>query len=152
MNIHILSIGKFKNNPQKEIFETYLKRLPWNVVLRELEVKSAVNGEVLKQKEGELLLGSVPGSAKIILLDEKGKNFSSKEFADQIQTYQDNGQNNLAFIIGGASGVSEEVKKKSQLILSLGKLTFPHMMVRSILAEQLYRAYSIINNHPYHRE
>jgi 23S rRNA (pseudouridine1915-N3)-methyltransferase len=152
MNINILSIGKFKNNPQKEIFDIYIKRLPWNVVLKELEVKSAVTGEVLKQKEGELLLGSIPSSAKIILLDEKGKNFSSKEFADQMQNYQDNGQGNLAFIIGGASGVSEDVKKKASLILSLGKLTFPHMMVRSILAEQLYRAYSIINNHPYHRE
>lgn len=151
MNITILSIGRFKNNPQKEIFETYVNRLPWNIALKELEVKSAVTGEVLKQKEGELLLSAAANSAKIILLDERGKNLSSKEFAEQISNFQDNGQN-LTFIIGGASGVSEEVKRKANLILSLGKLTFPHMMVRSILAEQLYRAYSIINNHPYHRE
>jgi 23S rRNA (pseudouridine1915-N3)-methyltransferase len=152
MNITIISIGRFKNNPQKEIFEIYLKRLTWSVNLRELEVKAALSGDVLKEKEGQLLLDNIPASAKIILLDEKGKNPSSKEFADLLKNYQANGYGNLAFIIGGASGVSEAVKNKADIILSLGKLTFPHMMVRSILAEQLYRAYSILNNHPYHRE
>ena len=80
MNLSILSIGKFRNNPHKEIFELYSKRLPWKLELKELEAKAGLNGEVLKQKEGELLLSAVPKGAKIIALDENGKTFSSKEF------------------------------------------------------------------------
>lgn len=152
MNINIFSIGKFKNNPQKEVFNIYIERIPWNVSLRELEIKSGGEAEVLKQKESELLLNSAISCDKIILLDEYGKNLSSMEFADLIKNYRDSGQNNLAFIIGGASGVSDILRKKASQIISLGKMTFPHMMVRSILAEQLYRAYSIIHNHPYHRQ
>jgi 23S rRNA (pseudouridine1915-N3)-methyltransferase len=152
MNIEIISIGKFRNSPQKEIFELYKKRCSWNIKLKELEVKSGSNPETIKEKEGDLILSSVPSSAKIILLDETGKNLSSKEFAGLIQNFRNNSVSNLAFIIGGADGTSIKVKQKADIILSLGKLTFPHMMVRSILSEQLYRAFSIINNHPYHRE
>lgn len=152
MNIEIISIGKFRNSLQKEIFELYKKRCSWNIKLKELEVKTGNNPEIVKEKEGDLILASIPASAKIILLDETGQHLNSKEFASLIQNFRNNGTNNLAFIIGGASGTSTKVKQKAHLILSLSKLTFPHMMVRSILSEQLYRAFSIINNHPYHKE
>ncbi len=152
MKISIISIGKFsKNDPNYDLFLKYQKRLSWKLELKELEAKGNLQGEVLKMREAELLLGNVPSSAKIIALDEKGRMLSSQEFASSIQNFANNGSSNLAFIIGGADGLGEEVKKKADLVLSFGKMTFPHMMIRSFLAEQIYRANSIINNHPYHR-
>lgn len=153
MKINIITIGKFrKSDANHELFLNYQKRLPWKVELRELEVKGNVQGEILKAKEAELLLAVVPNSAKIIALDEKGKTLSSREFAGVIKRYGDSGNSNLAFIIGGADGLSEDLKKKADLVLSCGKMTFPHLMMRSFLIEQIYRAYTIINNHPYHRD
>ena len=93
----------------------------------------------------------MPNSAKIIALDEGGKMFSSVEFAKKIKNYGDYGQSNLAFIIGGADGLGEEIKQRADLILSFSKMTFPHLMIRAFLMEQIYRASTIINNHPYHR-
>ncbi len=156
MNITILSIGKFAHlDASKEIFLKYHKRLSWKVDLQELELKkinsSKLSSEVLKAKEGELLLTKVPIGAKIIALDERGKMFSSPEFAAIIKNYGNLGQSNLAFIIGGADGLSENVRKQADLLLSLSKMTFPHLLIRAFLMEQIYRCSSIISNHPYHR-
>lgn len=152
MKITIASIGKFsKNDPNRELFLEYQKRLPWKLELKELETKGSLQNEALKAKEAELLLANVPNSAKIIALDEKGKMLSSLEFAGSIQNFANQGNSSLAFIIGGADGLGEEVKKRADLVLSFSKMTFPHLMIRSFLAEQIYRAYTIINNHPYHR-
>ena len=153
MNIDIISIGKFKkNDPQKEIFENYIKRIKWNINLQELLCKNPTNKncEIDKEKEGKLLLEHIKHNSKIILLDERGKNFTSLEFANLLEKHRDNADC-LSFIIGGANGTSDEVKRKAALILSFGAMTFPHLMIRSILAEQIYRSYSIINNHPYHK-
>ncbi|MFT6331775.1 MAG: 23S rRNA (pseudouridine1915-N3)-methyltransferase [Lentimonas sp.] len=152
MKITIISIGKFsKNDPNLELFSKYQKRLPWKVELKELEVKGNLKGEVLKAKEAETLLNAVPNGAKIIALDEKGEEFSSVKFSQKLEKFGNCGDSNLAFIIGGADGLSADLKKKASLLISFSKMTFPHMMVRSFLIEQIYRAYSIINNHPYHR-
>ncbi|MFT5703834.1 MAG: 23S rRNA (pseudouridine1915-N3)-methyltransferase [Rickettsiales bacterium] len=152
MKITIISIGKFsKNDPNLELFLKYQKRLPWKLNLKELEVKGNLQGEVLKNKEAELLWAAVPKGAKIIALDEKGKNLSSPEFAKSIENFGSGGNSSLAFIIGGADGLLEDLKKRADLILSFSKMTFPHMMIRGFLAEQIYRAYTISNNHPYHR-
>ncbi|MFT6106701.1 MAG: 23S rRNA (pseudouridine1915-N3)-methyltransferase [Rickettsiales bacterium] len=152
MKITIISIGKFsKNDPNLTLFLKYQKRLPWKMQIKELETKGNLQGEVLKNKEAELLLAAVPGGAKIIALDEKGKNLSSPEFAKSLESFGSSGNSNLAFVIGGADGLSEILKKRADLILSFGKMTFPHMMIRAFLAEQIYRAHTIISNHPYHR-
>ena len=152
MKITIISMGKFaKNDANLELFLKYKKRLPWKLELKELETKGNFQGEVLRAKEAELLLANVLASAKIIALDEKGKTLSSPEFAGAIQNFANLGNSNLAFIIGGADGLSEELKKRADLVLSFSKMTFPHLMIRSFLTEQIYRAYTIINNHPYHR-
>ena len=145
MKITILSIGKFSNNnPNKQLFYSYQKRLNWKIDLKELEPKN-------NQTEGKLILSKIPNSNIIIALDEKGKATSSTEFSTIIKNYANQGNSNLTFIIGGADGLDPEIKKKSHLTLSLSNLTFPHMMVRTILIEQIYRAQTIINNHPYHR-
>ncbi len=152
MKITILSIGKFRNqDPSRELFLEYQKRLSWKIELKELELKGNIQGEALKIKEGELLLSKVPGAAKIIALDEKGKMFSSPEFASVIKNYANQGNSELAFIIGGADGLSNELKQKADLILSFSKMTFPHLMIRSFLIEQIYRASTILSGHPYHR-
>ena len=152
MKLTILSIGKFRKfDPARELFLEYQKRLSWKVELKELELKGNFQGEVLKIKEGELMLSKVPNGAKIIALDEKGKMFSSPEFASIIKNYANHGSSELAFIIGGADGLSSELKQKADLILSFSKMTFPHLMIRAFLAEQIYRANTIISGHPYHR-
>lgn len=156
MKITILSIGKFsKNDPNLNLFAEYQKRLPkgqgWKLELKELGVKGNFEGEVLKNKEGEVLLNNIPANSKVIALDERGKSLSSPEFAGYIKDLSNRGTSHLTFIIGGADGLSEELKKRADLILCFGKMTFPHMMIRSFLSEQIYRAYTIINNHPYHR-
>jgi 23S rRNA (pseudouridine1915-N3)-methyltransferase len=154
MKISIISIGKFENSPHKQVFETYIKRLKWKVELKELDLKNSQNLSVTKIKEGEgaLILKVLKPSSKLIVLDEDGKQFSSVAFAKMISDFAVAGDSNLSFVIGGSDGLSEEVLQKSNLKISFGKMTFPHLMVRAILAEQLYRAQSIIAGHPYHRE
>ena len=152
MNIVIASIGKFGNSPHQKVYELYLKRLPWKIDLKELEIKAKISGDLLKEKEGQLLMQAVRSCQQFIVLDEKGQNLDSREFALLLNQTKSTSINNLGFIIGGADGVADSVKKSAKHVISLGKMTFPHLMVRSILLEQIYRAYSIINNHPYHRE
>lgn len=154
MKITIIAISKFENSIHKEVFDTYVKRLKWTIELKEFELKNAktMPGEQVKKGEGELLLKAIKPGCVVIALDEKGKEFSSQNFAKLIANYSLNGDSHLTFIIGGANGLCPEVLARAHLKMSLSLMTFPHLMVRSILAEQLYRASTIINNHPYHRE
>ncbi len=151
MKISILAIGKAKKGAEMALFAEYCKRLPWKLNLKEIEEKKHLSGEQLKEKEGDLLLEALPKGAKLIALDERGKPISSKEFAAKISHWQQE-TSHLAFIIGGADGLSERVKKRADYMLSLGAMTWPHMLVRTMLAEQLYRASTILSGHPYHRE
>lgn len=153
MKINIIAIGKFaKNCPNKELFFNYLKRNNWPIKLTELVSKNYGSITQNKEKEAILIKHALTDDAKNILLDEKGLNLSSLEFAQKISNFQNQSVKNLNFIIGGAYGVSEDIKNIADLIISLGKMTLPHMMVRPIIAEQLYRTNTIINNHPYHKE
>jgi 23S rRNA (pseudouridine1915-N3)-methyltransferase len=151
MKITVAAIGKFKDSPEKEIFTSYLKRIPWKFELKEFEAKKGLSGEQLKTAEASFLLPAIPKGSKIIALDERGKNISSPELASLISSWQSGGSSSVAFVIGGADGLDEQIRQKADFTLSFGKLTWPHMLVRSMLAEQIYRAYSIISGHPYHR-
>ena len=154
MRITILSIGKFENSPHKAVFENYLKRSKWKIELREMELKNAQNMSVdkIKEGEGELILKALRPSSKLILLDERGKQFGSRDFAKLISEFGVNGDSDLTFVIGGADGLAPELLKKNHLKISFGLMTLPHLMVRSVLIEQLYRAQTIICGHPYHRD
>lgn len=154
MKITIISIGKFENSPHRATFETYLKRLKWTIELKEFEAKNGKNlaPAQLKQVEAELILKAIKPGSITILLDEKGKQYSSIDFAKLLQNYGTNGNSHINFVIGGAFGLDEALKSKANGLISFSAMTFPHLMVRSILIEQLYRAESIINNHPYHKE
>ena len=154
MHISILSIGKFENSPHKAVFESYIKRLKWKIELREFDLKNAQNMSVdkVKEGEGELLLKALKPSSKLVVLDENGKQFKSRDFAKLISDFAIAGDSHLSFVIGGSAGLSKEILNKASIKISFGLMTFPHLMVRAILAEQLYRASTIISGHPYHRE
>jgi len=153
MNINILSIGKFKQNDNYEgLFLEYRKRINWKINIKELVLKkSSLNEEELKRREGELLLENRSKNAKLIVLDERGLIITTEAFAEKVLKYQDDNFD-IDFIIGGAIGLSEEVKKQADFMLSFGKMVYPHMLVRVMLIEQIYRVFTIKNNIPYHKK
>ena len=118
----------------------------------ELKKVSALSRQQIKDKEGELILKRVGPSDNLILLDEKGKEFRSLEFADYLQRKLNGGARSLVFAVGGAYGFSEAVYSRAQGKISLSRMTFSHQMVRTIFAEQLYRAFTILKGEPYHHE
>lgn len=146
MQITLSVIGKLKAPSLKALYDEYKKRLEWKLTLHELETKPS------PQQEGQLLLNILPSSTFLILLDEKGENLKSEEFSNLLKNIQIHHQGKVSFIIGGACGLSDDVKAKAQKSLSFGRMTWPHLLVRVMLMEQLYRAQQILKGHPYHRE
>ena len=151
MNIVIAAVGKSRGGHEQELYESYLARLPWRVALKEIEIKKELSPDVRRTREGEALLAAVPEGARVVALDERGKAEDSAVFARRIGRWRDDGVRGLAFIIGGADGLDEAVRKRADAVLSFGTMTWPHMLVRALLAEQLYRAHTILTGHPYHR-
>jgi len=145
MQITLSAIGKLKDPSLKALYEEYKKRLDWKIVLHEFENKPSIH------QEGQLLLNSLPPSPFFIVLDEKGENLKSEEFSHLLKTIQIHHHGKVSFIIGGADGLSDEVKAKAQKSISFGRMTWPHFFVRILLIEQLYRAQQILKGHPYHR-
>jgi len=152
MRTHILAISKWKKGPEQALFDSYVERLRPKPVLKELEVRKKLSGSELKQAEADLLLDAVPKGSVIVALDERGKTMPSRAFAQKIQAWQDQGRGDIAFIIGGADGLHESVRARADLLISFGSMTWPHMLVRPMLAEQLFRAHCILAGHPYHRD
>ena len=151
MNILIAAIGRAKAGPERELYQDYVARLPWRVDLQELEIKKESATDVRKAREGEALLAVVPDGARVVVLDERGTPESSAQFAARLGAWRDGGARSVAFLIGGADGHGDAVRARASALLSFGAMTWPHMLVRGMLAEQLYRAHSILTNHPYHR-
>lgn len=153
MHIILAAIGKLKkNSPEYELMSEYLKRTKWSVEIKEYEEKKALSGEALKNAEAELLLSGIPEKAKVVVLDEHGDTLSSREFAGKLRSWQNNGSDTVAFLIGGADGHGKKVKDRANLTLSFGRMTLPHFLMRVVLAEQIYRAKTILDGHPYHRD
>lgn len=152
MQIHIVAINKLKTGPEQALYNYYVQRLPWKVTCKEYELKKAPAPSARKEKEAELLLAGCEGADRIIALDAAGKQMTSPALAAYIHKARDNSARTFAFVIGGADGLHESVLTKAHLTLSLGLVTWPHMLMRVLLAEQLYRAHTIITGHPYHRE
>ncbi|MEE8272998.1 MAG: 23S rRNA (pseudouridine(1915)-N(3))-methyltransferase RlmH, partial [Alphaproteobacteria bacterium] len=111
-----------------------------------------LSGEALTRHEADLLLGAVPSGATVVALDEAGRDLSSGEFAVRLAGWRDGGVRDVAFLIGGADGHGEAVRGRADLTLAFGRATWPHLMVRAMLAEQVYRAQTILDGHPYHRD
>lgn len=151
MKVLISTVGRMKAGPEKTLVETYLKRLPWSVDIREVEPKKNAGSGNSVHGETKKLLHCVPDGAKIICLDSRGKNLSSEELAAKIRSWRDDGVPALAFLIGGADGLAKDATDSCDLKMSFGQATWPHMLVRAMLAEQLYRVHCILTDHPYHR-
>jgi 23S rRNA (pseudouridine1915-N3)-methyltransferase len=120
--------------------------------LREIDIRTGHEGLERTQLEAERILDELPADAKVVALDERGNNLTSREFATQISNWQDDSCRQLAFVIGGADGLAEDVRRRADKTISFGAATWPHMLVRAMLGEQLFRAASIIAGHPYHRD
>ena len=155
MAIRVISVGKTNISFVKEGLEVYLNRLKHYTKMQWVETHDVKkvdrnDAEHLKKKEGEAILEQIDPTDTVILLDEKGKALSSEQLATLIEEFQLYQQGNLVWIIGGAYGFSDEVYSRANRKISLSAMTFNHQMVRVILAEQLYRAYTIIKGEPYH--
>ena len=152
MRTHLIAVGRMKPGPERVLYEHYAARLNPAPEMREVEEKRNLPSAKLKVREGELLIGAVPDGAHVVALDEKGRTLASTAFAEKLGAWRDEGVRDVAFVIGGADGLDQSVLKRANLVLSLGDMTWPHMLVRGLLAEQLYRANAILSGHPYHRE
>jgi 23S rRNA (pseudouridine1915-N3)-methyltransferase len=152
MNIEIIAVGRLKKGPELDLIETYLKRCPWPVNIIEVEEKRPIKGADRMSREADLILAAIPTGAHVIALDERGTEMRSKTFAKKISNLQDQGLSVLVFLIGGADGYDPKIKERANMLISFGHMTWPHMMVRAMLCEQLYRASAILQGHPYHKD
>lgn len=151
MEVLVGAVGRLKKGPLRELMETYQKRLLWKFRLYEVEAKSPLPSPHLSEEESRLLQEGMPKGSYIIALDEKGASVSSPQLAQLMEKWQSLGKP-LVFLIGGADGHSPSLLTQAHFRLSLGPLTWPHMVARFLLVEQLYRAQQILQGHPYHRE
>ena len=137
--LHIVARGKIGRSPEAELTDRYLKRIAWPTKVTELPEKGG-------------LLPDAASNAVTVVLDERGEALSSMELAKKLEGWRDTGRRETRFLLGAADGHEEELRGKADLLLSFGPATWPHMLARAMLAEQLFRATSILANHPYHRE
>lgn len=151
MNIEIISVGHLKTGAFYELWNNYEKRCNWKIKLHELNSKYKSADKYNKDIEQKIIDKLTPQSY-IIALDERGRSIKSIEFANKISNISETGITNIQFILGAADGLTETIRKKSNLLLSFGMQTWPHMLARVMLIEQIYRAQQILAGHPYHRE
>jgi 23S rRNA (pseudouridine1915-N3)-methyltransferase len=157
MNIVLVVVGKTNEEYLIEGISDFQKRLKHYLnfeIIEILNIKNAKNFSKteLMKKEGDLILKQIQNSDHLVLLDDKGKDFTSKKFSEKLQQWMLSGKKRLIFVIGGAYGFSQEVYIRGNEKLSLSKMTFSHQMVRLFFVEQLYRGYTILNNEPYHHK
>lgn len=155
MKIRVLTITHKSPAWITEGYEEYARRLPASLALELIEIpaeKRRANADLkrLTQREGEKMLSAIKSDHLVIALDVKGKSWSTQELAEQVSNWRESSRN-VDLLVGGPEGLSPECLKKAETVWSLSALTFPHFLVKVIVAEQIYRAYSILNKHPYHR-
>lgn len=159
MKITIICVGKIKEKFYRDAIEEYAKRLSKYCKFEIIEVAdektpdkaSAVEEEQIKEKEAARILGKIKPDAYVCTLEIAGKQLSSTELADWMEKTTIGGRSHITFVIGGSLGLHSSVLQRSDYGLSFSKMTFPHQLMRVILSEQIYRAYRIINNEPYHK-
>ena len=139
MLLHIVARGKIGRSPEAELVGRYLKRVTWPTKVTELSDRGGG-------------IPPLPANSVTIVLDERGKALSSTDLAAKLEAWRDGGKREARFLIGAADGHDDERRREADLLLSFGQATWPHLLVRSMLAEQLFRATSFLANHPYHRE
>ncbi len=157
MQIKLLAVAKTDHSAIQELITEYSKRLGFYIkfdleIIPDLKNTKSLSEAAQKDREGELILKKLQHSDELILLDENGKHFSSEGFADYLQRKMNTGLKKLVFVIGGPYGFSEAIYQRANGKISLSKMTFSHQMVRVFFIEQLYRAFTILRNEPYHHQ
>jgi 23S rRNA (pseudouridine1915-N3)-methyltransferase len=157
MQIRLIAVGKTDHSAIQTLLEEYIKRLGFYIkfeleIIPDLKNSKNLSEAAQKEKEGELILKKVQSSDELVLLDEQGKQYSSMDFSDYLQKKMNAGLKQLIFVIGGPYGFSESVYQRANCKISLSKMTFSHQMVRVFFVEQLYRAFTILKNEPYHHQ
>ncbi len=151
LKIEVIAVGRLKRGPLFELVEEYEKRLKWSLRIHQIESRYNDSSQT-NIDENQKILEKIDPDAFVVVMDERGGGLRSLDFAQTMQTVEDNGSDKMQFIIGGADGLSEEMRDRANLLLSFGQQTWPHMLARVMLLEQIYRAQQILAGHPYHRE
>jgi len=151
MRFLIAAVGRGGKGPEQALFAHYAARLRPPIEIREVEERRPLPTADRQAREAEKLLATVPSGARVVALDERGKSLTSPDLAATLGAWRDQGTPAVAFLIGGADGHDESVRRRADLVLNLGRLTWPHLLVRGLVAEQIYRAQCILDGHPYHR-
>ena len=155
MEIKLIVVGKTKRTELSKLIDEYIKRINFYYRFKIIEVNSVkskkISEEEIKKVEGDNILKNLNKNDTLILLDERGKSYSSRKFSEFISSKTQTNKN-LTFVIGGAFGFSNSIYEKSNDLVSLSSMTFSHQIIRLFFTEQLYRAFTIINNHPYHND
>ncbi|MFN7102183.1 MAG: 23S rRNA (pseudouridine(1915)-N(3))-methyltransferase RlmH [Pseudorhizobium sp.] len=159
MRISLFAVGRLKAGPEKDLASRYLDRFAKAgpaiglelVRVTEVPESKASNAETRKRDEAAALEKALPEGALLLLLDERGKSLDSEAFADTLGRFRDSGKRDLMVAVGGADGLDPALYARADMVLNLGSMTWPHQLVRILIAEQLYRAVTILSGHPYHR-
>ena len=155
MRLHLCAVGRLRTGPERILADDYMQR--FNRTARPLGLGPLTEHEVEDRKgggiaaEADLLARAVPAGAVVVALDERGQMLSSPELARRMADWRDSGRQDLAFVIGGADGLAPALRDRADLALSFGRMVWPHMLVRVMLAEQIYRSAAILSGSPYHR-
>lgn len=157
MKINLICIGKTDDKEISSLLSYYITRLPknWNFeinIIPDIKNAKSLTPELIKKEEARLFLNQIDSSDLIVLLDEKGKQFTSREFSEKIDFHLGSSVKRICFLVGGAYGFSDEIYSKAGEKISLSKMTFTHQMIRLFFVEQLYRAASILQGKPYHND
>lgn len=156
MRLLVAAVGQRMPAWVQESWSEYARRFPRGLTLELKEIPLSRRGrnaatDVLRTAEGDALLAAVPAGFRVVALDERGREWSTRELAQQLENWMQL-ESGVCFLVGGPDGLSDACRERARDVWSLSRLTLPHPMVRTILAEQLYRAWTITQNHPYHRE
>ncbi|MCK5667609.1 MAG: 23S rRNA (pseudouridine(1915)-N(3))-methyltransferase RlmH [Gammaproteobacteria bacterium] len=156
MRIHLIAVGKKMPEWVNSGFSEFSKRMPPELQINLVEITPSVRNKTTPiekniKEEGKRIQSAIPSNSRLIVLDEKGKKFSSIELSKKMEEWFPQGQD-IAIVIGGADGIDDRIKQQADETWSLSSFTLPHALVRVVVAEQLYRAWSILKGHPYHRE
>lgn len=151
LKVDIISIARIKKGPYYDLIEDYKKRIRWSLTIYELESKHS-DPKKCQLDEEEKILKHISDQAIVVALDERGDGLKSLDFAKMLENFKNNGDNHIQFIIGGADGLTQKTRDKTDILLSFGQQTWPHLLARVMLLEQVYRAQQILAGHPYHRE
>lgn len=155
MRVHLCAVGRLRQGPERVLIDDYVTR--FDRTGRALGLGPVIEHEVEDKRglgmvaEADLLARAVPAGAVLAVLDERGRVMTSPEFAEQLGRWRDGGRQDVAFVIGGADGIDPALRARAEFALSFGAMVWPHMLVRVMLAEQLYRAATILAGGPYHR-